>query len=137
MERKQTPIEWISEILAERLKYRDGERDMVLMSHELRLERDGEEKRVRMWMEEKGQAMARTVGSPVGIGALVVLDLDGREDRLRGVVRPMEERLASEVMTRLETCGISLREEVVEKGQLSIEDVLVEVINGNATWKRG
>ncbi|KAG0144211.1 hypothetical protein CROQUDRAFT_710105 [Cronartium quercuum f. sp. fusiforme G11] len=130
-DQKQSPIEWLSEKLADRLKYRDGEQDMVLMSHELRLEKNGEQKRVRMWMEEKGNAMARTVGCPVGIGALVVME---DEDRLKGVVRPIEERLAAEVLKRLEQVGIYLREEEVKKNVQGIEDVLTRIVITNGAW---
>lgn len=132
-DRNQSPIEWLSEKLANRLKYRDGERDMVLMTHELRLERDGEKKRVKMWMEEKGLAMARTVGCPIGIGALVVMQ-DGFE--LKGVVRPIEERLAEEVLKRLEKVGICLREEEMDQNVKGIEDVLTDIVVGNnGVWR--
>ncbi|KAH9821284.1 Saccharopine dehydrogenase-domain-containing protein [Melampsora americana] len=130
----QSPIEWLSKLLSERLKYKPGERDMVLMNHELRIEKEGKSKRVKLWLEEKGEAMSRTVGCPIGIGALIILD----EEKMieRGVIRPIEDKLASVVLNRLEGVGIKLREEVMRKEEAGIEDRLLKCLNRNDYhWK--
>lgn len=128
-QKNQSPIEWLSKLLSERLKYRSGERDMVLMNHEIRVEKEGKMKRVKMCLEEKGEAMARTVGCPIGIGALMILD-DGKMME-RGVIRPIEDRLASVVLERLESVGISLKEEVMRVEDVGIEDRVFKRVRRN------
>ncbi|EGG03085.1 uncharacterized protein MELLADRAFT_90413 [Melampsora larici-populina 98AG31] len=127
----QSPIEWLSEVLSNKLKYRSGERDMVLMNHEIRIEREGQTKRVKMCLEEKGEAMSRTVGCPIGIGALIILNEEAKMEKMeRGVIRPIEDEFSLMVLDRLEKVGIKLNEEVMKNEELGIEDRLIQRVVG-------
>ena len=95
-------------ILEKRLALSPDDKDMVVMMHEIGYELDGKEKTVRSHLIAKGKdsvytAMARTVGMPLGIAALMILD--GRIDR-RGVIIPIYEDIYTPVLEELEKQGI-------------------------------
>ncbi|KAI8461948.1 Saccharopine dehydrogenase-domain-containing protein [Phakopsora pachyrhizi] len=130
-----TPIEILCKFLSDRLAYGVGERDLVLLSHEIRIEEDsrsGEERWIKSELMIKGDqdstAMAKTVGSPIGIGALKILrDVEKlRSGTIRGgVMRPTEEVIWKDVLKDLEDrCNIKM----VEREYRKYEDgIVVEV----------
>ncbi len=95
-------------ILEKRLALSPDDKDMVVMMHEISYQLNGKEKTVRSHLIAKGKdsvytAMARTVGMPLGIAALMILD--GRIDR-RGVIIPIYEDIYIPVLEELEKHGI-------------------------------
>ncbi|MBW0508035.1 hypothetical protein O181_047750 [Austropuccinia psidii MF-1] len=108
------PIDLLCKLLSHQLQYGPGEKDLVLLSHEIRLESSsGEQKIFKMELVELGDqnnsAMAKTVGNPIGIGALVVLKQSNKMPR--GVIRPVESSVWEAVLSRLESeCRINIVE---------------------------
>ncbi|PLW49610.1 hypothetical protein PCASD_02283 [Puccinia coronata f. sp. avenae] len=102
---KMLPIDLLCGFLSHKLGYGKDERDMVLLSHEIRLETgDGDSRIMKSEMVARGDsensAMSRTVGSPVGMGALVVLN--HQHQIPKGVIRPIEEIIWKQILARLE-----------------------------------
>lgn len=112
---KIVPIDLLCQFLSHKLQYRPNERDLVLLSHEVRTESaKGEARFFKAELiargDEDSSAMAKTVGSPVAIGALALLNQGSRIPK--GVVRPVEESVWDTVLSRLESeCQL----EMVEK----------------------
>ena len=116
------PIDVFAWLLAERLKYQSGERDMVVLSHELvakpnasTMQAQGQDEEVYTsqlitYGTPSASAMARTVGLPVAIAALNVLD--GKVGGLRGVCGPMEESAYRPVLRGLEEVGLGMEEKM-------------------------
>jgi alpha-aminoadipic semialdehyde synthase len=113
------PIDIFAYLLAYKLRYKPHERDMVVMSHEVISQ-------PRKWMGDPGQvqvhtsslitygtprasAMARTVGLPVAIAALNVLD---KKVSLVGVVRPNDPSVYLPVLRGLEEVGMGMKEHI-------------------------
>ncbi len=106
------------DVLAHRMKqsmaYRPGERDMLVMRHDLTFEYDGGKRRECVtaimvdFGEPKGDSsMARTVSLPAAIGTRMIL-----EDKVeaRGVQIPIDPDIYEAVLAELETLGISFTE---------------------------
>lgn len=106
-----TPIDLFAAVLAHNLKYEAGERDMVVLSHELTtLSKGVEEVHTSVLYlagDEKYSAMAKTVGLPVAISALLVLD--GEVGR-RGVMGPGDESVRVPVLRELGEEGVVMEE---------------------------
>lgn len=89
-----------------------GDRDMIVMMHEINYEMKGQEKETRSYLVVKGDdglhtAMAKTVGLPLGIAAKLVLNGTIRE---RGLRIPISAEIYSPVLKELEEHGISFKE---------------------------
>lgn len=130
---KMAPIDIFAYLLAHRLRYKPQERDMVVLSHEVI-------SRPRQWTKEgpelqqvntsslitygtsRASAMARTVGFPVAIAALNVLD--GKVG-VRGVVRPDDPSVYEPVLRGLEEMGLGM-EERVGVGDDTVEKRLIK-----------
>jgi saccharopine dehydrogenase (NADP+, L-glutamate forming) len=85
-----------------------ADKDMIVMIHELGFQRDGESLTAKSTLVVKGEdnlhtAMARTVGLPLGIAAVLVLD---RRITLRGLHIPIVPAIYEPVMAELELNGI-------------------------------
>jgi len=101
--------------LEERLSYSDGESDMVLLYHEFEIEsRDGTRRKVTSTLKEIGKpypagpsAMATTVGLPVAIAALLVLN---GTIRRRGVILPLTKDIYEPVLRKLSAFGVQCTE---------------------------
>ncbi|KAH9461185.1 hypothetical protein Pst134EA_017495 [Puccinia striiformis f. sp. tritici] len=106
---KILPIDLLCQFLSHKLQYGPNERDLVLLSHEIRIESGtGEQKIMKSELiargDQENSAMAKTVGSPIGIGALVVLNDQFGPGRIpKGVVRPVEKAVWESVLNRLES----------------------------------
>ncbi|TFF86893.1 saccharopine dehydrogenase, partial [Candidatus Thorarchaeota archaeon] len=98
----------------EKLKYNPGERDMIVMHHELIAEYpdDGGRKRITSTLIDYGipngdSSMSRTVALPVAIASRMIIE--GKVN-LTGVHRPIVPELYLPILDELENLGISLKE---------------------------
>jgi alpha-aminoadipic semialdehyde synthase len=115
------PLDIFAYLLANRLKYESYEKDMVVLHHEFIVPSNNTGEISKHVKEEEvytsqliaygtseASAMARTVGIPVALAALLVLD--GRV-ALRGVHGPMDKSVYRPVLNGLEEVGIGMKEE--------------------------
>ncbi|KAJ6557367.1 Saccharopine dehydrogenase-domain-containing protein [Mycena vulgaris] len=122
---RMTPLDIFAYLLTYKLKYLPHERDMVILSHEVIAHRPGGPDEVHnssliTYGTPKASAMARTVGLPVAIAALTVLD---GKVAVRGVTGPSDSSIYNPVLRGLEEFGLGMKE-VVTTGK-SIEGSLV------------
>jgi len=100
--------------MEDRLTYRDGERDMLIMKHVFVAEyADGTREQLHSQLVDYGIAggdssMARTVSLPVAIAARMILE--GRITH-PGVIRPITRDIYDPVLMELESLGIVCDEE--------------------------
>ena len=111
-EEATTPIDALCTLMVEQLAYGEGEQDMVILRHELEVEREGTCERVVATLVQYGvpggdTAIARTVGLPAAIG--VRLLLEGRIE-LIGVHVPVTPDVYVPVLAELEGLGIRFNE---------------------------
>ncbi|KAG9312632.1 Saccharopine dehydrogenase-domain-containing protein [Chiua virens] len=110
------PIDLLTAVLAHKLRYAPGERDLVVLSHEIVAQpasgtgTDGTEvytSSLVSYGTANASAMSRCVGLPVAFATLAVLDgkMVGR-----GVQGPMEETLYRAVLDGLEGVGLQMKE---------------------------
>ncbi|GAA5929635.1 hypothetical protein JCM1841_004254, partial [Sporobolomyces salmonicolor] len=103
------PIDLFSTILAHQLKYNPGERDLVILHHEVttRSTTSSESELFTSTLVQYGtatdSAMATTVGIPIALGALLVLE--GKISQ-RGLVSPSEPEVWRPLLSQLEQNGI-------------------------------
>ncbi len=115
VERRGTPLDTLSKHLADVLKYGRGERDMILLRHEVNINwPDGrkEERGINLVCYGSGEpggftAMAKTVGYPCAIAARMVMDKEIQE---KGMVLPMKKDIYNPMIMRLETEDIRATE---------------------------
>ncbi|MDP7491645.1 MAG: saccharopine dehydrogenase C-terminal domain-containing protein [Candidatus Undinarchaeales archaeon] len=108
----ETPLDALCALMVGRLAYSEGERDMVIMRHEIEVEHEGTCERVVATLVQHGgpggdTAIARTVGLPAAIG--VRLLLEGRLD-LKGVHIPVTPEVYVPVLAELDGLGIRFTE---------------------------
>ncbi|KAM6499393.1 Saccharopine dehydrogenase domain containing protein [Amanita muscaria] len=129
------PIDLFAALLGDRLKYEPGDRDMVVLSHEFVVATKAEEEVYKSTLVAYGEtneggytAMARTVGIPVAIAALRVLDGKvGPQQGVVGVVGPSEPSVYEAVLEGLETVGLGMKEsKVMTRSVRTVERSLVE-----------
>ena len=107
------PLDALGELMFEKLAFRPGERDMLVLHHDFRAEfPDGKREHTVAQMIDYGilygdSAMSRTVGLPAAIG--VDLILTGRI-RTSGVLRPTASEIYNPVLDELAMLGIASRE---------------------------
>ena len=110
---RTTPLDALGELMFEKLAFRPGERDMVALHHEFRVEfPDGTQERITCRLVDFGiphgdSAMARTVSLPAAIGADLILS--GRIQS-RGVLRPIAPDIYVPVLDELEALNLVCRE---------------------------
>lgn len=111
--KKGTPIDTLSHHLNQRLMYGKGERDMILMRHEVTIRwPDGRRELKGINLVEYGDpqgytAMAKTVGYPCAIATKMVLD---GEIQRSGMVLPFTQDIYKPMLTRLKSEGITASE---------------------------
>jgi hypothetical protein len=98
----------LQHLLETRLAMRPTDRDMIVMVHEIGYRRGGKAYQARSVLRIEGEdsmhtAMARTVGLPLGIAAVLVLE---EKLRLTGVHIPILPAIYDPVMRELEQQGI-------------------------------
>ncbi len=108
-----SPLDALVSRMVERLQYKAGERDMIVLQHEFIAEYGDRKEFMRSTLVDFGEpggpsAMSRTVGLPAAIGVLRILDGTIRD---RGVVVPVTPEVYNPILDELETAGIRFREE--------------------------
>lgn len=117
-----TPIDHLTNLLAQKLRYEPHERDLVILNHEVIAKDVSGREEVHSsslitYGGSEASAMARCVGLPVAFAALKVLD--GRVSA-RGVCGPaIEESLWKGVLDGLEKVGLGMKEGVRPKNSTS------------------
>ncbi|KAI8995205.1 Saccharopine dehydrogenase-domain-containing protein [Trametes punicea] len=131
------PIDMFATLLAHKLRYNPGERDLVVLSHEIvarpkspdaiaPLTTPGSEEEVHTssliaYGTPQASAMSRTVGLPVAFATLQILD---GGVRARGVQGPSEKEVYMNVLQRLEEAGLGMKENVRRSGKGGVEQTL-------------
>jgi saccharopine dehydrogenase (NADP+, L-glutamate forming) len=111
---KGSPIEVLAVLMAERLKYAPGERDLVVLRHTFRATYPkAPAERIDSTLIDFGipggdSAMARTVGLPAAIGATLILR---GSIRSAGVQIPVRPEIYEPVLSELAKNGIAFKEE--------------------------
>ncbi len=109
-------LDILGEKMQEKMKYEDGERDMLILKHKFIVEnKDKSRDMITSTMIDYGipygdTSMARTVSLPLGIG--VKLMAENKID-LKGVVRPIKKEVYRPVLKELEKLNIKLIEKRV------------------------
>jgi saccharopine dehydrogenase-like NADP-dependent oxidoreductase len=104
---RRTAAEILQWILERKLALQEGDKDMIVMLHQVGFENNGVQHRVNSHLVVKGSdpvhtAMARTVGLPLGIAARLVLEGSIRP----GVQIPVGKEIYDLVLPALEAEGI-------------------------------
>jgi saccharopine dehydrogenase (NADP+, L-glutamate forming) len=107
-----TPAQVMEHILSKRWKLHSSDKDMIVMWHRFRYTLQGQEKEIQSSLVVTGEddqhtAMAKTVGLPMGIAAILLLK---GQIRQRGVSVPVTEELYQPILTELKRAGIEFRE---------------------------
>lgn len=111
-------LDILGEKMQEKMKYEDGERDMLILKHKFIVEnKDKSRDMITSTMIDYGipygdTSMARTVSLPLGIG--VKLMAENKID-LKGVIRPIKKEVYRPVLKELEKLNIKLIEKKVRK----------------------
>lgn len=126
----QAPIDLFTSVLAHKLKYNPGERDMVVLSHEVVAQpslspvggaAEVYTSQLVAYGDSEASAMARCVGLPV---AFAVLEVLRGGIHVRGVHGPTDKTLYDAVLGGLQGAGLEMKESVIRgKG---MERVLAE-----------
>ncbi len=111
-----TPAQMLQAILEDSWTLQSGEKDMIVMYHKFGYEIDGEKKQIDSTMVCLGDgnlqtAMAKTVGLPVAIAALKILN---GEINKPGVQIPIHASVYEPILKELELYGIRFRESETE-----------------------
>ncbi|MGB3776348.1 MAG: saccharopine dehydrogenase C-terminal domain-containing protein [Leeuwenhoekiella sp.] len=107
-----TPAECLQQILEEKWSLSPEDKDMIVMYHKFGYELNGQKKQIDATMVIEGKnevntAMAKTVGLPVGISALMILNGKITET---GVQIPINKEVYAPILKELETYGIIFKE---------------------------
>ncbi|WP_405369888.1 saccharopine dehydrogenase family protein [Nonlabens sp. Asnod2-A12] len=111
-----TPAQMLQAILEDSWTLQPGEKDMIVMYHKFGYELNGEQNQIDSTMVCLGDgklqtAMAKTVGLPVAIAALKILNKEITEP---GVQIPIKESVYKPILKELEGYGIRFRESETE-----------------------
>lgn len=114
---KNTPIDVLTARMLEKMDYRPGERDMLVMQHEFVADYTDHKEAITATMIDFGiphgdTSMARTVGLPAAIATRMILH--GEISGLTGVHAPVIPEIYEPVLAELAGLGISLTETVEE-----------------------
>lgn len=107
-----TPAQALQKILEDRWTLGEKEKDMIVMYHKFGYELDGEKKQIDSKLVVIGEdrvhtAMAKTVGLPVGIAALKILN---KKITTPGVQIPITKEVYKPILKALENNGINFKE---------------------------
>ncbi|KAM0786112.1 hypothetical protein ACM66B_006922 [Microbotryomycetes sp. NB124-2] len=130
--KEAAPLDLLSTVLGTSLAYKPGERDAVILHHELSTKTEDDRTELFtstlvQYGDDKASAMATTVGVPIALGAL--LFLDGHISS-RGLVSPSSPQVWRPLLEQLGQHGITLSEKrrfVSGAGQ-SLVEVLKEQV---------
>jgi saccharopine dehydrogenase-like NADP-dependent oxidoreductase len=108
-----SPLDAMGDLMYEKLAFRPGERDMIVLFHDFRAEfPDGKKERIVSELIDYGiphgdSSMARTVSLPAAIGVDMILT--GRI-HATGVLRPVTPNIYNPVLDGLAQLNISCKE---------------------------
>ncbi|MFT4533639.1 MAG: saccharopine dehydrogenase-like NADP-dependent oxidoreductase [Saprospiraceae bacterium] len=111
-----TPAQALQRILEDKWTLKPDDKDMIVMYHKFGYELDGKKHQIDSKMVLIGEdqtftAMAATVGLPVAIASLKILN---KEITSPGVQRPLSKEVYTPILKELEEHGILFKEEEVE-----------------------
>jgi saccharopine dehydrogenase-like NADP-dependent oxidoreductase len=107
-----TPAQMLEKILADKWTLQPYDKDMIVMYHKFGYEINGEEKQIDSTMvclgdDQTYTAMAKTVGLPVAIAALKILN---GEITTAGVQLPISKEVYDPILKELEDYGVLFKE---------------------------
>ena len=107
-----TPAQMLEKILADKWTLQADDKDMIVMYHKFGYEINGEEKQIDSTMvclgdDQTYTAMAKTVGLPVAIAALKILN---GEITTAGVQLPISKEVYEPILKELEDYGVLFKE---------------------------
>ncbi len=110
-------IDVLVEKLTEKLAYKEGERDMVILRDEVLGEVNGKKERHISVLIDYGEigkdtAVARTVSLPAAVAVKLIIEGEIKE---RGVHIPTHPDIYAPVLEELKNLGIEMREEIKEE----------------------
>lgn len=113
--KKATPAEILQKILMDQWTLDPSDKDMIVMYHKFGYELDGKKQQIDSTMVSVGEdqtytAMAKTVGLPVAIATLAILN---GKITTPGVQIPIEKEVYEPILKELEDHGISFSEKHV------------------------
>jgi saccharopine dehydrogenase-like NADP-dependent oxidoreductase len=111
-----TPAQALQKILEDKWTLKPDDKDMIVMYHKFGYELNGQKHQIDSKMVLIGEdqtftAMAATVGLPVAMAALKILN---KEIITPGVQRPISKEVYTPILKELEEYGIHFKEEEVE-----------------------
>lgn len=110
-----TPAQILQKILSDSWTLAEDDKDMIVMHHKFGYEYEGEKRQIESSLVVKGEnqtytAMAKTVGLPVAIAALKILN---KEIATPGVQIPISKEVYVPILKELEEYGIKFSEKKV------------------------
>ena len=110
-----TPAQMLQKILSDSWTLEEDEKDMIIMHHKFGYELNGEKHQIESSLVVKGEnqtftAMAKTVGLPVAIATLKILN---KEITTPGVQLPITKEVYAPILKELEQYGIEFKEKKV------------------------
>ena len=111
-----TPAQILQKILLNKWTLSNEDKDMIVMYHKFGYEKGGKKYQIDATMVCKGEnqtytAMAKTVGLPVAIATLKVLN---NKIKLKGIKIPIEKSIYKPILKELEDFGIIFNEKNVK-----------------------
>ena len=110
-----TPAQMLQKVLSDSWTLEPDDKDMIVMHHKFGYELNGKKQQIESSMVSKGEnqtytAMAKTVGLPVAIAALKILN---KEITTPGVLRPITKEVYEPILSELENYDIIFKEKDV------------------------
>ncbi|MFY0630529.1 MAG: saccharopine dehydrogenase NADP-binding domain-containing protein [Flavobacteriaceae bacterium] len=110
-----TPAQMLQKILSDSWTLEEDDKDMIVMHHKFGYEINGEKRQIESSLVVKGEnqtftAMAKTVGLPVAIATLKILN---KEITTPGVQLPISKEVYVPILKELEEYGIKFSEKKV------------------------
>jgi len=117
IDKQGSPLDSLSTYLSRRLVYEQGERDIIVMRHDVHVEWPDKKEEIRHLdfvcygdgTDEGYSAMAKTVGYPCAIAAKMVLTGEIQD---KGMVVPMAQHIYRPILNRLKEEGFTHRQSI-------------------------
>jgi len=121
-----TPAQALQKILEEKWTLAPDDKDMIVMYHKFGYELNGEKKQIDSTMVHIGEdqtytAMAKTVGLPVAIATIKILN---KEITTPGVLRPIHKEVYNPILQELAENGIEFTEKEREYLGYNVDNVV-------------
>ncbi len=121
-----TPAQILQKILMDKWTLQPDDKDMIVMMHKFGYELNGEKRQINSYMQVIGDdqtytAMAKTVGLPVAIATLKILN---GEIKTPGVQLPITKEVYEPILKELADYGITFKEKKVKYLGYNPENVI-------------